>query len=203
MVIKTAEFITSSPGLRKCPPPDMPEYAFIGRSNVGKSTLINMLTGRKSLAKTSRKPGKTTLINYFLINDEWYLVDLPGYGYASRSKKEREGWPKMIREYLLKRKSLLSTFLLIDTRIPPQDPDLEWISWFGANQLPLVLVFTKSDKQSSLRLTNWMSNYEELLSKTWSQIPPAIVTSGITGSGREEILDYIDNTRVVFRKELL
>ena len=203
MVIKTAEFITSSPGLEKCPPPDKPEYAFVGRSNVGKSTLINMLTGRRSLAKTSSKPGKTRLINYFLINGEWYLVDLPGYGYAYRSKKEREGWAKMIREYLLKRKSLLSTFLLIDTRVPPQDSDLEYISWFGANQLPLVLVFTKTDKQSSLRLTNWMNNYEKVLSRGWSEPPPSILTSAITGIGREEILDYIDNTRGVFRKELL
>lgn len=198
MVIKSAEFVTSSPGLKECPPADMPEYAFIGRSNVGKSTLINMLTGRRSLAKTSSKPGKTRLINYFLINGEWYLVDLPGYGFAVISKKERESWVGMIRGYLLNRKSLMTTFLLIDTRIPPQPSDLEYISWFGENQLPLFLVFTKSDKQSSLRLQNWMKQYERKLRENWSELPPSVISSGVTGVGREEILDYIDQSNSHF-----
>lgn len=203
MVIKSAEFFISSPGLKKCPLPDKPEYAFIGRSNVGKSTLINMITGRKGLAKTSSKPGKTRLINYFLINEEWYLVDLPGYGYAVASKKEREAWSKMIREYLLKRMSLMSTFLLIDSRIPPQESDLEYISWFGANGLPLVLVFTKIDKQSSLRLQNWLLEYEKILLRTWSEIPPVIISSGLSGDGKEEILDYISGANSHFNKDLL
>jgi GTP-binding protein len=203
MVIKSAEFYISSPGLKKCPPYDKPEYAFIGRSNVGKSTLINMITGRKGLAKTSSKPGKTRLINYFLINSEWYLVDLPGYGYAVISKKEREAWKKMIREYLLKRKSLMSTFLLIDTRIPPQESDLDYISWFGANNLPVVLVFTKSDKQSSLRLQNWLIEYEKILNRTWSELPPVIISSGQSGIGKEEILDYIEQSNEYFNPDLL
>jgi GTP-binding protein len=203
MVIKSAEFFISSPGLRKCPEPDKPEYAFIGRSNVGKSTLINMITGRKGLAKTSSKPGKTRLINYFLINEEWYLVDLPGYGYAVTSKKEREAWIRMIRDYLLKRRSLMNTFLLIDSRIPPQDSDLEYISWFGNNQLPFALVFTKTDKQSSMRLRNWLSEYEKILHRTWEELPPIMITSGISGEGKEEILDYIGRSNGYFDKELL
>lgn len=154
MKINQAEFLVSSSDIKQCPKPDKPEYAFIGRSNVGKSSLINMLTERRKLAKTSSSPGKTILINHFIINDAWYLVDLPGYGYAKRSKTERGKWEKMIQKYLLNRTNLLSVFVLIDSRVTPQSNDLEFINWLGMSQIPFVIVFTKADKMKSTQLKN-------------------------------------------------
>ena len=198
MDIKTAEFILSSPEVKKCPEAKLPEYAFIGRSNVGKSSLINMLSGNKKLAKTSSTPGKTQLINHFLINDEWYLVDLPGYGYAKSSKKAREQWGQMIHKYLMKRENLLCTFILIDSRLEPQKNDLEFIEWFGVNQLPFVLIFTKSDKINKKQLVHNLDVYKATLKQKWSELPQMIVSSSISKVGKEAVLELVSNTNPLF-----
>ncbi len=199
MLIKKAEFIISNTDHRKCPPPVLPEYGFIGRSNVGKSSLINMLCGRKKLAKTSVQPGKTQLINHFLINKEWYLVDLPGYGYAKISKTSRAKWQKMIDKYLINRQNLLTTFVLIDLRLPPQAIDIEIINNFGVSQLPLALVFTKQDKLKKKEAETNLENYRQHLLESWEELPPIFVTSANTKTGRDEILNFIEKNNPVFK----
>lgn len=198
MIIKEASFVQSNTDYRKCPPPLLPEYAFIGRSNVGKSSLINMLCERRALARISVQPGKTQLINHFLINDRWYLVDLPGYGYAKVSKKSRSKWETMISNYLINRLNLMCTFVLIDLRIPPQEIDLNMISSFGENQLPLALVFTKYDKLKPAQATENLEIYKEELSKQWEELPPLFVSSSRTAAGRDAILDFIEANNKVF-----
>lgn len=201
MLIKEAQFITSNTDYRKCPPAVMPEYAFIGRSNVGKSSLINMLCNRKGLAKVSVQPGKTQLINHFLINNSWYLVDLPGYGYAKISKTSREKWKKMINDYLNFRVNLLSTFILIDLRIPPQPIDREVIDAFGESQWPFALIFTKSDKLGQTEIQKNINAYKNDLSQSWEELPQMFVTSASTGRGRDEILSFINTTSHIFDPE--
>lgn len=200
MQIKETRFITSSPGLHKCPPPGLPEYAFIGRSNVGKSSLLNMITDRKKLAKISSTPGKTQLINHFIINEEWYLVDLPGYGYARISVHKKQSWEKMIRDYIMKRKNLMSLFLLIDSRIPPQQIDLNFIDLLGINQVPFVIVFTKSDKLSKPKLESNLNIYKKQLLNSWEDLPEIIVSSSTNKTGREEILSYIGKSNKLWKK---
>ena len=191
MEIKKATFVVSNSDYRKCPDTGLPEYAFIGRSNVGKSSLINMLTSSKNLAKTSEKPGKTQLINHFLINDEWYLVDLPGYGYARTSKTSREKWQKMIEDYMLKREALVNVFVLVDSRIPPQKIDLEFINFLGTNGIPLSIIFTKIDKQKQREIAATVNGYKKALSETWEALPNMFLTSSVTRYGRDAVLDYI------------
>lgn len=191
MEIKSAVFVSSHDNVAKSPPADKPEFAFIGRSNVGKSSLINMLTNQKYLAKTSGKPGKTQTINHFLINNEWYLVDLPGYGYASVSKEKRAGFGKMIENYILKRENLYCLFILIDARLEPQKIDLEFIEWCGNKQIPICLVFTKSDKLTKHQLNRNFSIYNSTLKRVWSELPPFIVTSSEDKTGREDLLDFV------------
>ncbi len=191
MEIKEARFVVSNTDVEKCPSPDRPEYAFIGRSNVGKSSLINMLTRRKSLAKTSGKPGKTRLINHFLINDEWYLVDLPGYGYASLPLKERKKWEKFVSGYILKRPNLYNLFVLIDSRHPPMTADLEFMEWLGLSQIPFSIIFTKSDKLRPALLEENIKSYENIMLEKWESMPRCFTASVITGQGREEILKFI------------
>jgi GTP-binding protein len=193
MEIKQAEFISSHANVDKCPAPDKPEFAFIGRSNVGKSSLINMLTNRRKLAKTSVKPGKTQTINHFLINDKWYLVDLPGYGWASVSKDLRKGFGTMIEDYILKRENLYCLFILIDTRLEPQNIDQEFIEWCGTKEIPLCLVFTKADKLTKNHLHKNVAAYEKHLYERWSELPPIVVTSATEKMGRDEILSFIEN----------
>lgn len=192
MEIKSAEFIISNAVVSKCPDTTQPEYAFIGRSNVGKSSLINMLTGRNKLAKTSATPGKTMLINHFLINNEWYLVDLPGYGYAKRSKKEKDKLEVMISSYILKREQMINLFLLIDCRHEPQKIDLEFMEWLGENGVPFSIVFTKADKLGGGKLKQNISHYLKELKKQWEELPPYFITSSENKTGRLEILDYIE-----------
>ena len=192
MKIKSAEFVVSNTDLDKCPPTDKPEFSFIGRSNVGKSSLINLLVNRKQLAKTSGKPGKTQTINHFLINGTWYLVDLPGYGYASVSRSDRKDWGKMIENYLLHRENLYCAFVLIDVRLQPQPIDIKFLSWLGKNQIPLAIVFTKSDKLKRAELSNAIQNYETTLLKTWQVLPPIFITSAEKKYGKEELLDFIE-----------
>jgi GTP-binding protein len=191
MKIKTAEFIISNTDPKKCPDTKLPEYAFIGRSNVGKSSLINMLTNKNKLAKTSGKPGKTQLINHFLINDEWYLVDLPGYGWAQVSKTLKEKWDKMIRQYLLERENLYNVFVLIDSRIPPQKIDIEFINWLGENGIPLAIIFTKADKKSSAKIQSAIATFKQELKKTWEELPATFVSSSVSKTGQKEILSFI------------
>lgn len=198
MLIKDAIYVLSSPDVAKCPKPVLPEYAFIGRSNVGKSSLINMVTGRKQLARISRTPGKTQTINHFLVNDEWYLVDLPGIGFAKISKAIREKWKKMIRDYLLLRQNLLNTFFLIDSRIAPQAIDLEFISWLGVNQLPFTIVFTKTDKLTKIRLKEAISRYRIELQGTWEEIPAIIISSARNRTGGNEIIAVIEESNKIF-----
>lgn len=192
MEIKEAQFVMSNTDVDKCPAPKLPEYAFIGRSNVGKSSLINMLTNKKSLAKTSGKPGKTRLLNHFLINKEWYLVDLPGYGYAKVPKAERLKWEKMLQNYILKRENLYCLFVLIDVRHPAQKADLEFMEWLGISQIPFSIVFTKSDKLKPEELEINLKGYEQEMFKTWETMPGYFVTSSTTGAGKDEILAFID-----------
>ena len=192
MVIKSAEFVISNSQVSKCPTTGLPEYAFIGRSNVGKSSLINMLTGRKGLAMTSQKPGKTQLINHFIINDAWYLVDLPGYGYARLSKDGREKLKKMIEDYTLERKELICLFVLVDARHDPQKIDLEFIEWLGEEGVPFALVFTKADKLTKGKLVANIEGYKARLRQQWEELPPLFITSSEERLGREELLDYID-----------
>ncbi len=198
MKIKYADFVTSSSKWQQCPKTGHPEYAMIGRSNVGKSSLINMITGRKKLAKISGTPGKTITINHFMINGDWYLVDLPGYGYAKRSKTERQKWEKMIRGYLLNSENLISTFILVDARHEPQTNDLEFINWMGMSQLPFVIVFTKADKLTGNQLQNSIAKYKKRLSENWEELPPMIITSSETGLGKDDILDYIEENNQEF-----
>ena len=192
MEIVKAEFVVSNSDVGKCPAPDRHEYAFIGRSNVGKSSLINMLTNRSSLAKTAAKPGKTQLINHFLIDDSWYMVDLPGYGYARTSKSLRGQFEKLIRDYILKRENLICLFVLIDCRLEPQQNDLEFMEWLGENGVPFVMVFTKGDKLSVAQRRKNLEHYQEVMLDTWETTPIAFVTSSEKKLGREELLDYID-----------
>lgn len=190
--INKAEFVVSSYRLDQCPDSKLPEYAFIGRSNVGKSSLINMLTGRKSLAKTSATPGKTLLINHFLINDSWFLVDLPGYGYAKRSKKMQEKLEGIISQYILGREQLTCLFLLIDIRHEAQKIDLEFIEWLGENGIPFAIVFTKGDKLAKTKVSSQAANYMKSLEEQWEELPPYFVTSSETRLGRDELLAYIE-----------
>ena len=192
MQIKSAEFLVSSARIDQCPKTNLPEYAFIGRSNVGKSSLINMLTGKSKLAKTSATPGKTILINHFVINGEWYLVDLPGYGYAKRSKKDTEKFEHMITTYILDLEQMTNLFLLIDVRHEPQQIDLEFMEWLGENGVPFSIVFTKADKVSKAKLKGNVTHYLTELKKQWEELPPYFVTSSEAKVGREEILDYIE-----------
>lgn len=191
MPVKQAEFFVSNSDPAKCPKPDRPEYAFIGRSNVGKSSLINMLTGRTSLAKISGKPGKTQLINHFIIDNEWYLVDLPGYGYAQVSKVDREKFAALIDGYLTTRPNLLCIFVLVDSRIEPQKIDLDFMENLGSRGLPFVIVFTKTEKLGPTKLQTTLENYRAKLLETWAEAPTIFVTSAITAVGREEILGFI------------
>ena len=192
MVITSAEFIISNSRVEKCPTTGLPEYAFLGRSNVGKSSLINMLTGRKGLAMTSQKPGKTQLINHFLINRDWYLVDLPGYGYARLSRDGRDGLRRMIEDYILERTELVCLFVLLDSRLEPQRIDLEFIEWLGEGGIPFALVFTKADKLSRGKLAANIAAYKERLLQQWEELPPLFITSAEARLGRDELLSYID-----------
>ena len=192
MEIKTAEFTLSAPMVSMCPQDSKPEYAFIGRSNVGKSSLINMLTNNRKLAKTSSTPGKTLLINHFLINREWYLVDLPGYGFAKRSKKELSRLQQMINGYILQREQLVNLFVLIDIRLEPQKLDLEFIDWLGQSSTPFSIVFTKADKLTNSKIIQNTENYKNVLLETWEELPPIFVTSSESKQGRENVLQYID-----------
>jgi GTP-binding protein len=193
MKIKTAEFVISNSDYKKCPESSMAEYAFIGRSNVGKSSLINMITGNSKLAKTSSRPGKTQLINHFLINKKWYLVDLPGYGWAKVSKDLKEQWGKMIKQYLIHRENLYNVFVLIDSRIPPQKIDLEFINWLGENQVPLSVIFTKADKVHSPKTATNINDFKTALSENWEELPEFFITSATKKMGDKEITNYISN----------
>lgn len=193
MIVRSADFIISNVDPGKCPAPDKPEFAFIGRSNVGKSSLINLLVSRKGLAKISSAPGKTQTINHFLINDEWYLVDLPGYGYATISRSKSKSWSPMIETYLRKRTNLLTTFVLLDPRLDPQEIDLEFIQWMGDEGISFSLVFTKSDKISKTQLTATKTKWERTLQETWSELPLIFVTSAVERNGREELLAYLQS----------
>lgn len=192
MEIKKAEFVISNTDVKKCPDSHLPEYAFIGRSNVGKSSLINMLTDRKQLAKTSQKPGKTQLINHFIINDDWHLVDLPGYGYAQRGKEGRTAIRRIIEDYILEREALTNLFVLIDSRHKPQQIDLEFMEWLGENQIPFSIIFTKTDKISKGHLQENLRLYTEKMLETWQELPPILTSSSEKREGRENILDFID-----------
>ncbi len=198
MEIKTAKFIISNTEVKKCPQPEMPEYAFIGRSNVGKSSLINMLTGRKHLAKISSKPGKTQLINHFLINENWYLVDLPGYGYAKVPIQAKNKWLSFIQEYILTRRNLMCTFVLIDSRHAPQKIDEEFMENLGRNGIPFVIVFTKTDKISARKLEENIKVYKEKMLQTWESMPQYFITSSFKKIGKKEILDFIGDTNKLF-----
>ena len=192
MEIKEARFVVSNTDVKKCPPPDKPEYAFIGRSNVGKSSLINRLTNKKTLAKISGKPGKTRLINHYLINEEWYLVDLPGYGYAEVPKKERLKWEQFLKRYILQRENLYCLFVLVDSRHEPQKPDLDFMEWLGISEVPFTIIFTKIDKLKPEELKTNLKKYEEKMFETWETMPGYYISSAETGDGTTEILDFIE-----------
>ena len=192
MEINKSEFVISSPVVNKCPADNKPEYAFIGRSNVGKSSLINMLCNHKGLAKTSSTPGKTLLINHFIINNEWYLVDLPGYGFAKRSKNERQKLENMIRGYILQREQLVNVFVLVDIRHEQQPIDREFIDWMGTSNIPFAIVFTKADKLSAAKAKQNIEKWMKALEDAWEELPPYFITSSEKKQGRDEILDYID-----------
>ena len=193
MEIKSAEFVISSPMVSMCPKDSKPEYAFIGRSNVGKSSLINMLCCNKKLAKTSATPGKTLLINHFIINKNWYLVDLPGYGFAKRSKKEIARLEQMINGYILQREQLVNVFVLVDVRLEEQKIDLDFINWLGNSSIPFAIVFTKADKLGPVKTQANVEMYKKKLSETWEELPPIFVTSSEKRQGRDELLSYIDS----------
>jgi GTP-binding protein len=203
MKVNTAEFISSYADVSKCPAPDRPEFAFIGRSNVGKSSLINMLTNSKKLAKTSVTPGKTQTINHFLINSSWYLVDLPGYGYANVSKSTRAGFGKMIENYVLKRENLTCLFILIDSRLPPQAIDLDFIEWAGGKEIPIGILFTKIDKLKRNEVEKNIKSYKETLLTRWEELPTLILTSAEKKTGRDEILNLIEELIKEFNPENL
>ncbi|HAG16532.1 MAG TPA: YihA family ribosome biogenesis GTP-binding protein [Bacteroidales bacterium] len=200
MIVKTAKFLVSNNYYQNCPEPNKPEYAFIGRSNVGKSSLINKITGINGLAKTSGKPGKTQLINHFLVDEKWYLVDLPGYGYASIPLKIKAKWETMISGYLQTRKNLLTTFVLIDLRLPPQKNDLDFIENLAEHEMPFALVFTKADKLSPRKMDENFKSYQQFLLEGWEELPLLFVTSSETGLGTDQILAYIEKTNRVFQK---
>lgn len=193
MIIQSAEFVISNTDVNKCPASTLPEYAFIGRSNVGKSSLINMLTQRKGLAMTSQKPGKTQLINHFLINNEWHLVDLPGYGFARVGQSNRERLKSIIEDYILEREQLTNLFILLDCRHEPQKIDLEFIEWAGENGVPFALVFTKADKLSKGKLASNIEAYKQTLLESWEELPPIFITSSEAKEGRDELLNYIED----------
>ena len=201
MIIKDARFISSNNRFEKLPKDNMPEYAFIGRSNVGKSSLINALVQRKGLAKTSSTPGKTIAINHFMVNNSWYLVDLPGYGYAKRSKKEIDKLDQMIRGYILQREQLVNVFVLVDIRLEPQKIDLEFIEWLGLSSVPFSIVFTKADKLTAAKARQSVEAYKKVLQETWEELPPIFVTSAEKRQGRDEVLDYIDQINKEVRSE--
>ena len=198
MQVKKAEFIISNTDINKCPDPAIPEYAFIGRSNVGKSSLINMLTNRKSLAKTSGKPGKTQLINHFLINDSWYLVDLPGYGYANVSKGQRLEFAKFIKQYLENRKNLMCLFVLLDSRLKPQKIDMEFMQWLGEKGIPFVMCFTKQDKLSKSEAIKNLANYKKEMKQMWEELPSIFLTSSSNKKGQIEVLKFVAETNKLF-----
>ena len=200
MKITSAQFLCSNPGVETCPAPVFPEYAFCGRSNVGKSSLINMITEKKGLAKTSSTPGKTALINHFLVNGSWYLTDLPGYGFAKISKESKNKWKKMIFDYLLKRENLMCLFLLIDSRHEPQANDLNVISFLAGSEIPFVIVFTKSDKLTKNQLRSNLALYEKELMKKWEVLPEIVISSAENNTGRSEILELIGKTNKLFIK---
>lgn len=201
MEIKKSEFVISAPVVSMCPKDIKPEYAFIGRSNVGKSSLINMLCNHKGLAKTSATPGKTLLINHFIINNEWYLVDLPGYGFAKRSKTERQKLDNMIRGYILQREQLVNVFVLVDIRHDPQPIDREFIDWLGESSIPFAIVFTKADKLAPSKMKSAAEKWMESLKDRWEELPPHFITSAEKKTGREEVLDYIEQITKELNKE--
>lgn len=190
-VVKSARFIISNTDIRKCPQDGKPEYAFIGRSNVGKSSLINMLTSQRKLAMTSSTPGKTLLINHFLVNEDWYLVDLPGYGYAKRSKSQNDQLQRIISSYILGREQMTLLFVLIDCRHSPQKIDLEFFRWLGENGIPFSIIFTKADKLTRSKLASNVAEYKQVLLEEWEELPPVFITSSDNGLGREDVLAYI------------
>lgn len=194
MYVKSARFVISNTDIEKCPNNNLPEYAFIGRSNVGKSSLINSICNKKALAKTSSKPGKTQLINHYLINNKWFLVDLPGYGYANASKTKKEIFQSFITTYFIKRKQLINAFLLIDIRHEPQKIDVNFMRWLGNNQIPFSIIFTKSDKLKTHTLNEKLNNYKQIMiHEVWESLPPIFVTSSLKNKGGDDILNYIDN----------
>ena len=199
--IKSAEYVISNSDVKKCPEGNIPEYAFIGRSNVGKSSLINMLTGRNALAKTSATPGKTLLIHHFLINKQWYIVDLPGYGFAKRSKDSREKFKKMIESYILRRMQMTNLFVLVDSRHKPQNIDLEFMEWLGENGVPFSIVFTKMDKLGKEAGPRNVRDYLKVLKESWEELPPYFLTSSEDGRGRDEILEYISEINKSLNEE--
>ncbi len=201
MTINSAEFVKSSAFVAECPAADLPEFAFIGRSNVGKSSLLNMLLGKKDLAKTSSQPGKTQLINHFLVNGNWYLVDLPGYGYAKTSIDNRKKWRRMIENYLLKRQNLISVFVLVDSRIEPQKIDIEFINFLGEQSVPLTIVFTKTDKQSGKKTQETLAAYKATLSEYWEELPEILLSSSLNKQGREDVLQKIESHIPYFNTE--
>lgn len=203
MIIKSANYIASYPNFKLCPKADRPEYAFIGRSNVGKSSLINMLCNQRGLARTSGKPGKTQSINYFDINEEWYLVDLPGYGYAHTPKNIRQNWRKMIEDYMTNRLSMQCAFLLIDSAVPPQEADLEFADWMGANQIPFALVFTKTDRKKAKKNSDYLEQFQKEFMKNWESFPPYFISSANTQAGREDILAFIEDINLRFSEQEL
>jgi GTP-binding protein len=200
MIIRSADFVISNSKVEGCPTPKLPEYAFIGRSNVGKSSLINMLTSRAKLAKTSGRPGKTQLINHFLINQDWFLVDLPGYGYARASKEQRKDFSRLISEYVGGRSNLMNLFVLVDIRLEPQRADEDFFRWLGENAVPFVIVFTKCDKLSTNQMNSNFAAYKKHLLKEWEELPQIFLSSAETSLGKEEILNYIEETNKFFKK---
>ncbi len=200
MIIRQIKFTGSSPSLKACPAPDRPEYAFTGRSNVGKSSLINMLMQRKNLARTSSTPGKTQLINHFLINDRWYLTDLPGYGYAKTGKKKIRQFQKLVSDYVLHRENLMSLFLLIDARHPDLENDRDFMDFLGNSRIPFAIVFTKTDKLSSNQLDKNLNHFRKTTLQRWESLPEIFLTSAGTSRGRDEILDFIEKTNTLFKK---
>lgn len=192
MIVKKAEFVKSSSRNAECPNPDKPEFAFIGRSNVGKSSLINMLVAKKDLAKTSSQPGKTQLINHFLINDSWYLVDLPGYGYAKTSMENRKRWKSMINSYILQRENLLTVFVLVDSRLEPQKIDVEFINFLGENAVPFTILFTKTDKQNMTKNGVSLQRFKDTLSEYWEELPDILLTSSENKTGRDDVLNKVE-----------